>query len=161
MKKISDKNLWFIIAGLVFILLELLIVNNFLEQLNVFTYLLAVGFLPAVILFFSSFLYSCYSSVDKKIKYVLAIMLALIFSVIMLVYCGSVINSEIIDIIVKNSMTSDMVTVSMNPASAGDNIQSVLLFVAFSGVGAILGNKINRKRKKAFFETNISQEYDD
>lgn len=159
MKK--KKGLLYLGVGLCVLFLELFIVSTNLKALNVFTYLLSVGVLPAVILFITSLLYSLNAKTTKKIKYIVAIMIALVFSAILLVFCANMITTELIDLIISNSITSDTAQVSMSTASAGDNIQSILLFVAFSGFGAFIGNRIRtskHKKDKNFYQRD---EYDD
>ena len=159
MKKYMDKGLIFLGAGLLAMLLELLILHQNLNQLNILTYLLAIGIIPAVILFVSVLLYSANTKAAPVLTYARAIAMALIFSVIMLVYCGNAITPELVETILANSITSDTTQVSMTEASAGDNIQSVLIFVAFSGIGAFIGNRI-RKKKAPAPATSIEDEYD-
>ena len=97
----------------------------------------------------------------KKIKYIVAVMLAFVFSVIMLVFCANMITTELIDIIISNSITADTTQVSMSTASAGDNIQSILLFVAFSGLGVFVGNRIRTSKHKKDKNFCQKDEYDD
>lgn len=49
----------------------------------------------------------------------------------------------------------------MNTATAGDNIQSILLYVAFSGLGCYIGTLVYKKKNKSAIdeETKLS-EYD-
>lgn len=157
--KMKDKSLLFLGAGLCILFLELLFVGTKLNSLNVLTYLLSVGLLPAIILFASSLLYSMNATTSKKFTYIAAIALALVFSVILLVFCSNMITDEVIDTIIANSITSDTTQVSMTTASAGDNIQSILLFVAFSGLGAFIGNRRMSKCKKDAKHSHLD-EYD-
>lgn len=58
-------------------------------------------------------------------------------------------------------MTSDTTQVSMNTATAGDNIQSILLYVAFSGVGCFIGTSIYKKKMNKNVSNNPNiNEYD-
>ena len=79
----------------------------------------------------------------------MAIVLALVFSGIMLVYCSAIVTPELMETILANSMTSENTQVSMTTATAGDNIQSVLMYTAFAGLGALVGNRIRRKKTPA------------
>ena len=49
----------------------------------------------------------------------------------------------------------------MSTASAGDNIQSILLFVAFSGLGVFVGNRIRTSKHKKDKNFCQKDEYDD
>ncbi len=158
MKKFFDKSFWFLGAGVLALTVEILILNSCLEQLNVLSYLLFIGIIPAVILCVCALLYSATAKTSVKASYVAAIVMALLFAGVMLLYCSAVATPELMDTILTNSMTSENVKVSMTTASAGDNIQSVLIFVAFSGVGAFIGNRIRKKRSPA--EVLIDDEYD-
>ena len=149
MKKKMNVGLVFPAAGVLALAAELLIVNGRLEQLNILTYLLAIGIIPAAILFVSMLLYGAVSKGKAVTAYVLAIGMALVFSGVMLLYCGSAITPELVDTILANSVTSETTQVSMTAASAGDNIQSVLIFAAFAGMGAFLGSRIGRKKVPA------------
>lgn len=146
MKKFLDKSLIFLGAGVIALLVELLILNSSLQQLNVLTYLLTVGIIPAVMLFVSLLLYSITAKAPAKLTYVMAIVLALVFSGIMLAYCSAVVTPELMDTILANSITSENTQVSMTAASTGDNIQSILMYTAFAGLGALVGNRIRRKK---------------
>ena len=132
-----------------------------MTNLNVLTYLLCIGFIPAIVLFATSLIYSSFANKTKLIKYVMAIVVALVFSTILLAFCELMISEEIVDQIIKNSMTSDTTQVSMNTATAGDNIQSILLYIACSGIGCFIGTSIYKKKmsKKVSNNTNIN-EYD-
>lgn len=57
------------------------------------------------------------------------------------------IDTEIMDIIIANTVTSDNMQVSLNQANAGDNIQSFIIFIAIGGIGSLLGNKLSQKDK--------------
>lgn len=159
MKKIMDKGFIFLGVGLAAMLVELLILNGCLGSLNVLTYLLAIGIIPAVILCVSTLLFSANTKIPAKFTYVAALVMALVFAGIMLLYCSAVITPELVNTILTNSITSDTTQVSMTTASAGDNIQSVLIFVAFSGVGAFIGNRIRKKKTPAPVAT-AEDEYD-
>lgn len=159
--KMKEKGLLYLGVGLCALFLELFVVSINLNALNVFTYLLSVGLLPAIILFVTSLLYSLNAKTTKKIKYIVAVMLAFVFSVIMLVFCANMITTELIDIIISNSITADTTQVSMSTASAGDNIQSILLFVAFSGLGVFVGNRIRTSKHKKDKNFCQKDEYDD
>lgn len=159
MKKHMDKSFLFLGAGILVLLVELLIVNGNLPQLNVLSYLLCIGIIPAVILCVSSLLYSATAKSSVTLSYALAIIMALVFSGIMLLYCSAAITPELVDTILANSVSAENTQVSMTAASAGDNIQSVLIFVAFSGAGAFIGNRIRKKRNAP--EIIADSEYDD
>lgn len=159
MKKFMDRGLVFVGAGVLALLAELLILDRNLSQLNIFTYLLAIGILPAVILLVSMLLYSATTGASSGVTYVVAIVMALICAAAMLVYCGNAITPELVDTILANSVTSENTQVSMTTASAGDNIQSVLIFAAFSGLGAFIGNRIRRKQISAT-PASARDEYD-
>ena len=162
MKKLFDKKILIWLLGFVVLVLELVFIALNLNNLNVLTYLLCIGFIPAIILFVTSLTYSSFANKTKLTKYVMAIIVALVFSTILLTFCDLLISEEIVDQIIKNSMTSDTTQVSMNTATAGDNVQSILLYIAFSGIGCFIGTSIYKKRmlKNTAQETNTSNEYD-
>ncbi len=162
MKKSLDKSLVFHGIGVLILLAELLIVNGFLAQLNIFTYLLVIGIIPAIVLFAGSLLHSMFTKASALFTYIAALVIALVFSGIMLIYCSATITPELIDTILNNTITSDTAQVSMTTASAGDNIQSILIFVAFSGIGAFVGNCIRNKKAAAPAKqpVDIASEYD-
>lgn len=164
MKKMINKNLFILVGGLFVLLLELIVVYTKLTSLNVLTYIFSVGLFPALILFIIFFVYSYKANVDKKESYILAITFAIIFAIIMLGFCGAVITPELVDKIVANSITSNTTQASMTTASTGDNVQSVLIFIASSGLGALLGNKLKLKKittDKHVNTISIKDEYDD
>ncbi|NLE24262.1 MAG: hypothetical protein GX625_02805 [Clostridiaceae bacterium] len=161
MKKLFDKKIlvWFL--GLFVLALELVFITFNLTNLNVLTYLLCIGFIPAIILFVTSLIYSSFANKTKLTKYVLAIVAALVFSAILLTFCELMISTETVNQIIENSMTSDTTQVSMNTATAGDNIQSILLYVAFSGVGCFIGTSIYKKKMNKNVSNNPNiNEYD-
>ena len=159
MKKFMNKSLIFLGVGVVVLLVELLILNSSLWQLNVLTYLLTVGIIPAIVLFVSLLLYGMTAKSSAKLTFVMAILLALVFSGIMLAYCSAVVTPELMDTILANSVTSENTQVSMTTATAGDNIQSILMYTAFAGLGAMVGNRIRRKKNPAPV-ANPRDEYD-
>ena len=146
MKKWLDRSVWFHGVGVLLLLTELTVVSTMLTRLNVLSYLLVIGIIPAAVLFMCSLLHGACAKTAPLSTYLAAVLAALLFAGVMLLYCGSAITPELMDTILTNSITSDTAQVSMTEASAGDNIQSILIFVAFSGVGAFLGNYIRRKR---------------
>lgn len=162
MKNLFDKKILIWFLGFFVLALELVFIAFNLINLNVFTYLLCIGFIPAIVLFVTSLIYSSFANKTKLTKYVMAIVVALIFSIILLTFCELLISEEIVNQIIKNSMTSDTTQVSMNTATAGDNIQSILLYIAFSGIGCFVGTLIYKKRtsKTIAQETNTATEYD-
>lgn len=161
MKNLFDKKILIWFLGLFVLVFELIFIAFNLTNLNVLTYLLCIGFVPAIILFATSLIYSSFTNKTKLIKYVLAIVNALFFSAILLTFCELLISEEIIDQIIKNSMTSDTTQVSMNKATAGDNIQSILLYIAFSGIGCFIGTSINKKKTNKNVSNNANiNEYD-
>lgn len=163
MKKIFDKGIIFHVAGTLILAAMLLIISGLLDRLNILTYLLVIGIIPAVILFICSLLHSSTTRASGLSTYVTALVVALLFAGIMLAYCGTMFSSELVDSILANSVTSDTTQVSMSTASAGDNIQSILLFVAFSAAGAFIGNRIRRKKtaKTSAVTGKTESEYDD
>lgn len=146
MKKWLDRSVVFHGIGVLLLLIELAVVSALLTQLNVLSYLLVIGILPAAVLFVCSLLHGTFAKTAPLGTYLAAVAVALLFAVVMLLYCGATVTPELMDTILTNSITSDTTQVSMTEASAGDNIQSVLIFVAFSGLGAFIGNHIRRKR---------------
>lgn len=162
MKKIIDKKMLVWLAGLIVLAIELVVVTINITSLNVLTYLLYIGFLPAIILFASSIVYSSKANTSKIWKYVLSIIIAIIFSAILIAYCKMNINEGIVEQIIRNSVTSDTKQVSMNTATVADNIQSILLYIAFSGIGCFIGTSVYKKKGKSILtrnKNNIS-EYD-
>lgn len=162
MKKIIEGKMMVWLAGLIVLAIELVVVTINITSLNVLTYLLCIGFLPAIILFTSSLVYSSKANTSKLCKYVLSIIIAVIFSAILLVYCKMNINEGIVEQIIRNSVTSDTTQVSMNKATAGDNIQSILLYIAFSGIGCFIGTSVYKKKAKSILTRNKNNmsEYD-
>lgn len=161
MKKKFDRKILCWILGFISLAIELIVVRLNLTSLNVLTYLSAIGFFPAIILFVTSLIYSSQSRASKLGKYIASIVCAIVFSVVLLVYCDVFISKEIVDQIIQNSISSDTTQVSMNTATAGDNIQSILLYVAFSGLGCYIGTLVYKKKNKSVVdeETKLS-EYD-
>lgn len=149
MKKNINMGLAFPAAGVLALAVELLVVNGRLQQLNILSYLLAIGIIPALILFVSMLLHGAVGKGKPAFAYGLAIAMALVFSGVMLIYCSNAITPELVDTILANSVTSENTQVSMTEATAGDNIQSVLIFMAFAGMGAFIGNRIGRKKTPA------------
>lgn len=158
MKKFFDKGMIFLGGAVVLLLAELLALHLNLQELNVLTYLLTVGLLPAVILFAGMLGYSLSTKAPAKVTYVTAIVMTLLFSGIMLLYCGSAITPELVDTIIANSITDSTTQVSMTTASAGDNIQSILIFAAFAAAGTFIGNRI-RKKKTPQSAPSVESEY--
>lgn len=159
MKKNIIAGFVFPVAGLLALAAELLIVNGRLQQLNILTYLLTIGIIPAAILFVSMLLHTAPGKAKPAHAYLLAVGMALVFSAVMLVYCGNAITPELVETILANSVTSETTQVSMTAASAGDNIQSVLIFMAFAGLGAFIGNRIGRKKRPSA-PAALQDEYD-
>lgn len=161
MKNLFNKKILIWVVGLFVLALELIFVATNLTHLNVLTYLLCIGFIPAIILFVVSLIYSSFANNTKLTKYVLAIVAALVFSAVLLTFCEIMISNEVVNQIIKNSMTSDTTQVSMNTGTAGDNIQCILLYVAFSGIGCFIGTSIHKKKMNKNISTNEnSNEYD-
>lgn len=146
MKKLDWKkmSIWF--AALLILAADLIAVSLNLHNLNILIYLLAIGFGPAVVLFIASLLYASGADTADLPKYIVAVSAALLFAVIMMIYSKAAISEEIVREIIQHSTTSDTTQVSMKAAGAGDNIQSILLFVACSGIGCFIGSKIKPKK---------------
>ena len=160
--KIFDKKMIIWLVGLITLVFEFVIVTINLTRLNILTYLLYIGFFPAFILFVTSLVYSFQANTSKLSKYILSVIVAVIFSAILLVYFGVYINEEIVERIIQNSMTFDTMQVSINTATVGDNIQMFLLYIAFSGIGCFIGNLVYKKRRKSInsHNNNDTSEYD-
>ena len=120
-----------------------------------------IGIIPAILLLGGALLFGLKSDATKAFKYVVSLVFAVVFSVIVLGYCTLFVDEELITTIVQNTISDDSILVSVNMASAGDNIQSILLFIAFSGIGCFIGTHIHGKKNKVrHSEEGSVSEYD-
>ncbi len=161
MKEAFNKNSLIWVVGVAALAIELIIANIHLSELTVFTYLLVIGIIPAILLLGGALLFGLKSDATKAFKYVVSLALAVVFSVIVLGYCTLFVDEELITTIVQNTVSDDGILVSVNMASAGDNIQSILLYIAFSGIGCFIGTHMHKKKNKArTIEESNANEYD-
>lgn len=158
MHKNFDSKLLFLLAAIAVIAIEITIVSIIVNSLNVLAYLFAVEIFPALALFFFSLLYGLFTASKRSFMFAAVFICAITSSIIMFLFCGAVITPEVVERMIANSETNGAI-VSINTASTGDNIQSVLLFVAFAGLGVLIGDRIKSKRKKVS-TTLIDEEYD-
>lgn len=161
MKNVFDKRMLIWFFGLIGLALELVLVAINLDSLNVITFMLGIGLIPAIILFVASLIFGSFSDRTKLTKYVMSIMVALVFSAILITFCQIMLRPEIVERIIENSVSTGTTQVSMSTATAGDNIQSVLLYIAFSGLGCFIGTSIYKKRMhKNSTNNEKNNEYD-
>lgn len=149
------KNIY--LFGILIEFVWLVYVKFNLESLSILQYMLYSIALPALIVFLSSLSYSILNNDSKKKNYIYALISSVIMATILTVFCLLFVSTDMMNQIMLNTVASDNVQVSITQAKASDNIQSYIIFIAISGLGTLLGNKVSKKKKN---ELQPQDEYD-
>ncbi|MBO6154650.1 MAG: hypothetical protein J6O60_04390 [Lachnospiraceae bacterium] len=143
------------LIGIVVEIIWLVYVKFSLNTIDILQYMLYSIGIPVVIVALTSFLYSLKSHNSTRKKYICSVINSVIMASVLTIFCMLFINSDVINTIMNNTITSENVQVSISLAKAGDNVQSYLIFIAIGGLGTLLGNKFGKKK------VIVQDEYDD
>lgn len=143
------------LIGIVVEIIWLTYVKFSLNTIDILQYMLYSIGIPVVIVALTSFLYSLKSQNGTRKKYICSVINSVIMASVLTIFCTIFIDSDVINTIMNNTITSENVQVSISQAKAGDNVQSYLIFIAIGGLGTLLGNKFGKKK------VIVQNEYDD
>ncbi len=143
------------LIGIVVEIIWLVYVKFSLNTIDILQYMLYSIGIPAVIVALTSFLYSLKSQNSTRKKYICSVINSVIMASVLMIFCMIFIDSDVMNTIMNNTITSENVQVSISFAKAGDNVQSYLIFIAIGGLGTLLGNKFGKKK------VIVQDEYDD
>ncbi|MGI5889004.1 MAG: hypothetical protein ACOX6J_06500 [Oscillospiraceae bacterium] len=148
MKKVVDRKIIIWLAAFGVLAVDLITAGVCLERLNVLTYMLAIGLLPLLTLFICGILYGRSSDASKSGKYFVSVFAAVLFSIVLMIFCSNLITEDVIAKIIENSMTSQTMQVSMTEGTVLDNVISFIMLIASSVIGCLIGCSIRKRKEK-------------
>lgn len=142
------RNIICVLTTIIIIIAYMLFAITQLNKLTVLSFMVVIIIIPLLLLMAGNIVTTIFSKTNFRITVLINIVGALISVMSVFIISHYLIDTSIIDTIINNTSVGENVSVSMSEATAGDNITSVLLYVATAYIASLITYKIKRKLRK-------------
>ena len=135
--------------SIIFTIITLVISSPKLEEMSIFNYLFSVVVLPIIYILVFSIISTVVANIEFKSSLLGNAVISFINALIITVTSVILVTEEVINKIISNTSVGEGVEMSIGAGSAGDNLQSFILFIAVAGISTFIGSKL-RKTEKSY-----------
>jgi len=154
------KGILVIVAGFLATLANYAVAVSSLGTMTIASFLVYTILIPGCLALIASFAFALVTKESLKGCAIAALANAVIETAASFVFGVAALTPEVIQRIVSNTTVSASTSLSVQTGSNGDILQTALIFLALSGVGAFFGAKISSSGKSKKDKTPLEESYD-